>query len=82
MGKYKCIKAFSLPSIDDEYEIDEEHSYYIRKGSMWEMPSEEDRYNILDGEIELQKASGNGDYIVITKEYLKQYFEEVQNENK
>lgn len=79
MGKYKCIKAFSIPRADKDGYADEEHSYYIRKGSMWELPNEEDRYNILDGEIELQKASSNGDYIVITKKLLKEYFIEVQN---
>ena len=76
MSKYKCIKAFSVDKYDEDGFYMEGKSYYIRKGSIWEMPSEEDRYNILDGEIELQKASGNGDYIVITKKDLEQYFEE------
>lgn len=77
MNKYKCIKAFSVDRYDEDCHWIEGKSYYIRKGSMWEMPSEEDRYNIFDGEVELQKANNNGDYIVITQKMLNEYFMEV-----
>jgi len=74
MNKYKCIKAFSVPRMDEDGYADEEHSYYVRKGSKW---YESDDNFQVDSEITLLKEN-NMDWLSISKETLKEHFMEVK----
>ena len=79
MSKYKCIRAFSVPRCDDDGYPDDSRSYYIRKGSIWRDPDEDEIQCIdpLDAEITLIKDKGLGDYLNLTKRLFKENFVEV-----
>lgn len=76
MKKYRCIKAFSVPRVDEDGYADEEHSFYVRKGSRWHESGDDFQ---TDSEITLLKEN-NMSWLGISKEILKEYFEEVLDE--
>lgn len=76
MKKYRCIKAFSVNRLDEDGCADEERSFYVRKGSRWYESG--DNFQ-TDAEITLLKEN-NMDWLGISKERLKECFEEVLDE--
>lgn len=70
MKKYRCIKEFTVPEIDDDgYETG--NDLIIKKYSIWELGND----NPIDAEITLD---GSGGWIGLSKENLADYFEEMK----
>ena len=80
--KYICIKPFEVGMYDDEG-FDEEEFYYINEGDIYKLNTE-NSYRIVGGDLHLdlvEDFNGNkrmGCWLEISKETLKEYFEEVK----
>ena len=74
---YRCIKAFSVPRVDEDGFADEGKSFHIKKGSKWE----ETEGNICNAEISLIHSKGIS-WLGISKNALDEYFEEMINNDK
>lgn len=73
--EYKCVKEMTLEIVDgDGFGIPNKYGH-VPVGSIW---YEEDT-SIIGGEIHLECASGADGmgWIEITKEHLKEYFEQI-----
>lgn len=70
MKQYRCLKTFYVDILDDEG-FPTEKNMCVKKDSIWyEAPSP-----IFEGEIRLE--NDNSDFLEISEEYLKCYFEYV-----
>lgn len=70
MKQYRCLKTFYIDILDDEG-FPTEKNMCVKKDSIWyEAPSP-----IFGGEIRLENV--NSDFLEISEEYLKCYFEYV-----
>ena len=70
---YKCIKAFSVPRVDEDGFSDEGKTFYVKKGSKWE----ETEGNIIDAEITLIHSKGIS-WLSLSKNTLDEYFQKVE----
>ncbi|MDU6037798.1 MAG: hypothetical protein E6Y83_05595 [Clostridium butyricum] len=69
---YKCIKGFNIPLCDDNgFTIENEYTD-VEEGLIWNVPEDKD-YRFIGGEVRLESYEG---WIEITKEDLKEHFEE------
>ena len=68
---YKCIKGFLIELCDDNGFIIENEYMDINKGTIWNIPENED-YRLIDGEVRLENKEIG--WIEITKETFKNSF--------
>lgn len=74
--KYRCIQRFTVPKCDDDgFETDEE--CIIEENSIWERSNSKSR--IVGGEVRLD--NDNCDWLEISNESLKSYFEPMKEAN-
>lgn len=67
--KYRCIKGFCIDCCDgDGFRVDE--TFDVEEGTVYEETTE----NIIGGDVHLETENN---WIEISKEHLKEYFEEV-----
>ena len=72
---FKCIKGFLIEVCDGDGTTIENEYMTIEKGTIWNIPKDED-YRFIDGEVRLENDDIG--WIEITKEHLEEYFEEVK----
>ena len=77
MKQYKCIKSFCVDKYDDDGFMIENDSMVIEEGNIYEL--DESGHTMIGGEVHLD-AIDNGSWLEITKEHLKEYFDEVEVE--
>jgi len=71
---YKCKKGFALEKCDgDGFSLDNEQ-INIEEGSNWFIP-EDENYRLIGGEVRLE--DGDGAWIEICEDTLKEHFEKV-----
>lgn len=76
MKQYKCKKSFCVDKYDDDGFLIENSSVVIDKGKIYEL--DDGNHIIIGGEIHLDSVEDeDGSWLEITKEHLKEYFEEV-----
>lgn len=71
--KYKCIKAFSASSCDDDGAFEAEKKVEIAVGDIYKVKTVSYLYVAPDGAIHLE--SDNGNWIEVMPETLSEYFE-------
>lgn len=71
--KYKCIKAFSVSSCDDDGAFEAEKKVEIAVGDIYKVKTVSYLYVAPDGAIHLEDDSGN--WIEVMPETLSEYFE-------
>ena len=75
MKEYKCIKTFSVPYYDIETDsYDESQFFDIEVGSIWEREDDYLSGSYIGSDIHLD---GDGGWIEISDEILKEYFKEL-----
>jgi len=77
--KHKCVKAFSVPYLDENGWPDESGKRMnVEEGSIWETDEEDEmsEVHIEFGDIRLWRIPCNGDWIEITFGQLENNFEE------
>ena len=75
MKEYKCIKTFSVPYYDIETDsYDESQFFDIEVGSIWEREDDYLSGSYTGSDIHLD---GDGGWIEISEETLKEYFREL-----
>ena len=75
MKEYKCIKTFSVPYYDIETDsYDESQFFDIEVGSIWEREDDYLSGSYTGSDIHLD---GDGGWIEISEEILKEYFKEL-----
>lgn len=77
MKQYKCIKSFCVDKYDDDGFMIENDPMVIEEGNIYEL--DESGHTMIGGEVHLD-AIDNGSWLEITKEHLKEYFDEVEVE--
>lgn len=77
MKSYKCKKAFCVDNYDADGFLIENSSTVIEEGNIYEL--DESGHTMIGGEVHLD-AIDNGSWLEITKEHLKEYFDEVEVE--
>lgn len=75
MKRYKCIKSFCVDNYDEDGFLIENSSTVIEEGKIYELY--ESGHTMIGGEVHLD-AIDNGSWLEITKEHLKEYFDEVE----
>lgn len=75
MKRYKCIKSFCVDNYDADGFLIENSSTVIEEGKIYEL--DESGRTMIGGEVHLD-AIDNGSWLEITKEHLKEYFDEVE----
>lgn len=75
MKSYKCKKAFCVDNYDADGFLIENNSTVIKEGNIYEL--DESGHTMIGGEVHLD-AIDNGSWLEITKEHLKEYFDEVE----
>ncbi|MFR4451692.1 MAG: hypothetical protein ACLT5W_02435 [Ruminococcus sp.] len=75
MKSYKCKKAFCVDNYDADGFLIENNSTVIEEGNIYEL--DESGHTMIGGEVHLD-AIDNGSWLEITKEHLKEYFDEVE----
>lgn len=75
MKSYKCKKAFCVDNYDADGFLIENSSTVIEEGNIYEL--DESGHTMIGGEVHLD-AIDNGSWLEITKEHLKEYFDEVE----
>lgn len=75
MKRYKCIKSFCVDNYDADGFLIENSSTVIEEGKIYEL--DESGHTMIGGEVHLD-AIDNGSWLEITKEHLKEYFDEVE----
>ena len=73
--RYKCIKSFCVDNYDADGFLIENSSTVIEEGKIYEL--DESGHTMIGGEVHLD-AIDNGSWLEITKEHLKEYFDEVE----
>lgn len=73
MKRYKCIKSFCVDNYDADGFLIENSSTVIEEGKIYEL--DESGHTMIGGEVHLD-AIDNGSWLEITKEHLKEYFDE------
>lgn len=77
MKQYKCIKSFCVDKYDDDGFMIENDPMVIEEGNIYEL--DESGHTMIGGEVHLDDID-NGSWLEITKEHLKEYFDEVEVE--
>lgn len=75
MKRYRCIKSFCVDNYDADGFLIENSSTVIEEGKIYEL--DESGHTMIGGEVHLD-AIDNGSWLEITKEHLKEYFDEVE----
>lgn len=77
MKRYKCIKSFCVDNYDADGFLIENSSTVIEEGKIYEL--DESGYMMIGGSDHVHlDAVDDGSWLEITKEHLKEYFDEVE----
>lgn len=76
MKRYKCIKSFCVDNYDADGFLIENSSTVIEEGKIYEL--DESGYMMIGGSDHVHLDSVDGSWLEITKEHLKEYFDEVE----
>lgn len=73
--RYKCKKSFCVDKYDADGFLIENSGIVIDEGKLYEL--DESGSTMIDGEVHLDSVD-DGLWLEITKEHLKEYFDEVE----
>lgn len=76
MKRYKCIKSFCVDNYDADGFLIENSSTVIEEGKIYEL--DESGYMMIGGSDHVHLDAVDGSWLEITKEHLKEYFDEVE----
>lgn len=76
MEKYKCKKSFCVDNYDADGFLIENSSTVIEEGKIYEL--DESGYMMIGGSDHVHLDAVDGSWLEITKEHLKEYFDEVE----
>lgn len=77
MKRYKCIKSFCVDNYDADGFLIENSSTVIEEGKIYEL--DESGYMMIGGSDHVHlDAVDDGSWLEITKEHLKECFDEVE----
>lgn len=71
---YECIKGFLVEVCDDNGFTIENEYFEVEKGTIWNIPEDED-YRLIGGEVRLENPFDG--WLEISKEHFKKYFRKV-----
>ncbi len=75
--KYKCVKTFSIPRVDEDWNHTEEE-FVVEKDSVWYI--EERKTPRITDKSGISLVNVLGEWMEIYPEDLKEYFEELEDE--
>lgn len=76
MMKYKCKKSFCVDKYDDDGLCIENETIVIEEGKIYEL--DKSGYMMIGGKDHVHLDAVDGSWLEITKEHLKEYFDEVE----
>lgn len=74
--KYKCKKSFCVDKYDDDGLCIENETIVIEEGKIYEL--DKSGYMMIGGKDHVHLDAVDGSWLEITKEHLKEYFDEVE----
>lgn len=74
--KYKCKKSFCVDKYDDDGFCIENETIVIEEGKIYEL--DKSGYMMIGGKDHVHLDAVDGSWLEITKEHLKEYFDEVE----
>nr|WP_297873486.1 hypothetical protein [uncultured Blautia sp.] len=76
MKRFKCKKLFCVDKYDDDGLCIENETIVIEEGKIYEL--DKSGYMMIGGSDHVHLDAVDGSWLEITKEHLKEYFDEVE----